>query len=215
MLTLKELQLEYLDLYMMHWPVRMKKGSVGFKPKNLTETDIGSTWRAMEAAYDAGEARAIGVSNFSRKKMNDLLQIARVPPAVNQVECHPMWQQPQLHQFCASHGIHLSGYSPLGSPGTEGIKGDDVLIKASSDQHGGRETGEDSGSGGPSVGPPSWSQCPPQEHKRDQNQRKLGRLRLVHPGIFNGQERLNKGNVFVHETLGFYKTIEQLWDGEL
>ena len=92
----------------IHWPVRMKKGSVGFKPENLTETDIGSTWRAMEATYDAGKAKAIGVSNFSMKKLNDLLQYARVPPAVNQVECHPQWQQPQLHQFCASHGVHIS-----------------------------------------------------------------------------------------------------------
>ncbi|XP_054782783.1 NADPH-dependent aldo-keto reductase, chloroplastic-like [Prosopis cineraria] len=108
--TLKELQLDYLDLYLIHWPVRMKKGSVGLKPENLaeTKTDIASTWRAMEAAYESGKARAIGVSNFSTKKLNELLQIARVPPAVNQVECHPLWQQPKLHEFCASHGVHIS-----------------------------------------------------------------------------------------------------------
>ncbi|GFQ06301.1 aldo-keto reductase family 4 member c9 [Phtheirospermum japonicum] len=73
----------------------MKKGSVGFKPENLVATDITSTWKAMEAQYDAGKARAIGVSNFSSKKLSDLLDIARVPPAVNQVECHPSWQQPK------------------------------------------------------------------------------------------------------------------------
>ncbi|KAK7250962.1 hypothetical protein RIF29_33772 [Crotalaria pallida] len=68
------------------------------------------------ALYDSGKARAIGVSNFSSKKLQDLLDLARVPPAVNQVELHPAWQQPKLHAICESKGIHMSGYSPLGSP---------------------------------------------------------------------------------------------------
>lgn len=88
--------------------MRFKRGSVGFKPENLTVTDIPSTWKAMEALYDSGKAKAIGVSNFSSKKLQDLSQIARVIPAVNQVECHPGWQQPKLHSFCASKGIHLT-----------------------------------------------------------------------------------------------------------
>lgn len=86
----------------------MKKDSVGFKPENLTQPDIPSTWRAMEALYDSGKARAIGVSNFSTKKLGDLLEIARVPPAVNQVECHPSWDQSKLRAFCKSRGVHLS-----------------------------------------------------------------------------------------------------------
>lgn len=86
----------------------MKKGSVGFKPENLTGIDIPSTWKAMEVLYDSGKARAIGVSNFSTKKLEALLEVARVPPAVNQVECHPLWQQPKLHNFCKSKGIQLS-----------------------------------------------------------------------------------------------------------
>ncbi|XP_061339806.1 NADPH-dependent aldo-keto reductase, chloroplastic-like isoform X3 [Gastrolobium bilobum] len=115
--TLQDLQLDYVDLYLIHWPFRMKKGTVGFNTENLEQPDIPSTWRAMEALYDSAKARAIGVSNFSSKKLQDLLEIARVPPAVNQVECHPAWQQQKLHAFCESKGIHLSGYSPLGSPG--------------------------------------------------------------------------------------------------
>ncbi|RDX65302.1 NADPH-dependent aldo-keto reductase, chloroplastic [Mucuna pruriens] len=115
--TLQDLQLDYLDLYLIHWPVRMRSGSVGFQKEYLEQPDIPSTWRAMEAVYDSGKARAIGVSNFSSKKLQDLLDIARVPPAVNQVELHPGWQQQKLHAFCESKGIHLSGYSPLGSPG--------------------------------------------------------------------------------------------------
>ncbi|KAI3474128.1 hypothetical protein Pfo_028916 [Paulownia fortunei] len=109
--TLEELQLEYVDLFLIHWPVRMKKGSVGFKPENLVASDIPSTWKAMEALYDSGKAR-----------LGDLLDIARIPPAVNQVECHPSWQQAKLQEFCKSKGVHLSGYSPLGSPGSLWLK---------------------------------------------------------------------------------------------
>ncbi|KAH6768912.1 oxidoreductase superfamily protein [Perilla frutescens var. frutescens] len=69
--TLSDLQLDYVDLYLMHWPVSMKKGSVGFEPENLTKVGIPSTWRAMESLCDAGKARAIGVSNFSSKKLVD------------------------------------------------------------------------------------------------------------------------------------------------
>ncbi|KAK4268716.1 hypothetical protein QN277_025330 [Acacia crassicarpa] len=215
--TLKELQLEYLDLYLIHWPVRMKKGP--FQPENLTETDIGSTWRAMEAAYDAGKARAIGVSNFSRKKLNDLLQIARVPPAVNQVECHPQWQQPQLHQFCASHGVHISGYSPLGSPGTASLKGDvlkNPVINTVAEKLGktpaqvalrwGLQAGH-------SVLPKSTSETRIKENLDvfdwsipEDLMAKFSEIK---------QERLIKGTGFVHEKFGFYKTLEELWDGEL
>ncbi|XP_052723928.1 NADPH-dependent aldo-keto reductase, chloroplastic isoform X5 [Vigna angularis] len=105
--TLRELKLDYLDLYLIHWPVSAKDGK-------LTKPDIPSTWRAMEALYNSGKTRAIGVSNFSVKKLQDLLNIANVPPAVNQVELHPSLQQPKLHAFCESKGVHLSGYSPLG-----------------------------------------------------------------------------------------------------
>lgn len=91
----------------MHWPVRLKKGSASFDPENLVQPDIPCTWRAMETLYDSGKARAIGVSNFSTKKLSDLLDVARIPPAAVQVECHPSWQQGKLHSFCKSKGVHL------------------------------------------------------------------------------------------------------------
>ncbi|KAL6616371.1 hypothetical protein ACP70R_038641 [Stipagrostis hirtigluma subsp. patula] len=116
--SLNDLQLEYLDLYLIHWPFRLKKGTTFDNPENFVPPDIPATWGAMEKLYDAGKARAIGVSNFSSKKLSDLLAVARVPPAVNQVECHPGWQQTKLRSFCQSTGVHLSAYSPLGSPGT-------------------------------------------------------------------------------------------------
>jgi diketogulonate reductase-like aldo/keto reductase len=84
----------------------MKKGS-SFGAQNVIPSDIPATWAAMEGLYDSGKARAIGVSNFSTKKLEDLLAVARVPPAANQVECHPVWQQAKLRDLCASKGIHL------------------------------------------------------------------------------------------------------------
>lgn len=98
----------FLLLLKIHWPVSLKKESPKPTPEMLTKPDIPSTWKAMEALYDSGKARAIGVSNFSSKKLKDLLNVARVTPAVNQVECHPVWQQQGLHELCKSKGVHLS-----------------------------------------------------------------------------------------------------------
>ncbi|KAG2618843.1 hypothetical protein PVAP13_3NG141347 [Panicum virgatum] len=117
--TLKDLQLDYLDLYLIHGPFRIKKGTT-MSPENLIPTDIPATWGAMEKLYDSGKARAIGVSNFTCKKLEDLFAIARVHPAVNQVECHPVWQQDKLRKLCQLKGVHLSAFSPLGSPGVNG-----------------------------------------------------------------------------------------------
>nr|XP_051226705.1 aldo-keto reductase family 4 member C10-like isoform X2 [Lolium perenne] len=111
--TLDDLQLDYVDLYLIHWPFQVKKGTE-ISPENFVQPDIPKTWQAMEQLYDSGKARAIGVSNFSSKKLGDLLGVARVPPAVDQVECHLGWQQAKLRAFCRSSGVHLSAYAPLG-----------------------------------------------------------------------------------------------------
>lgn len=124
--SLKDLQLDYLDLYLIHGPIRIKKETT-MSPENFLPPDIPATWGAMEKLYDSGKARAIGVSNFSCKKLEDLLDVARVPPAVNQVECHPVWQQDKLRRLCQSRGVHLSAFSPLGSPGSPGVNGASVL----------------------------------------------------------------------------------------
>ncbi|XP_019459620.1 PREDICTED: aldo-keto reductase family 4 member C9-like [Lupinus angustifolius] len=213
--TLKDLQLEYLDLYLIHWPVRVKPGE--FKPENLDHTDIPSTWKAMEALYDSGKARAIGVSNFSSKKLQDLLEIARVPPAVNQVELHPAWQQPKLRAFCESKGIHLSAYSPLGSPGN--LKSDilqNPVITEVAEKLGkspaqvalrwGLQTGY-------SVLPKSTNEARIKENFDVFNWSIPEDLIAKFSEIKQG--RLLKGTEFVNETCGFYKTIEELWDGEL
>ncbi|MFZ9849540.1 MAG: aldo/keto reductase [Vulcanococcus sp.] len=117
--TLEDLQLDWLDLYLIHWPVAIDP-TVGF-PSSASEVlppspeRLRATWAGMEAALDAGLTRHIGVSNFSVRKLQDLMQHARIKPEVNQVELHPLLQQPDLLAFCRAEGIHLTAYSPLGS----------------------------------------------------------------------------------------------------
>ncbi|XP_030456571.1 NADPH-dependent aldo-keto reductase, chloroplastic-like [Syzygium oleosum] len=217
--TLENLQLDYLDLYLIHWPVSMRKGSVGFKPENLTQPDIPSTWKAMGALYHSGKARAIGVSNFSSKKLGDLLDIAEVPPAVNQVECHPYWQQGKLREFCKSKGVHLSGYSPLGSPGTGSLKSDilkNPVITTIAEKLGktpaqvalrwGLQLGH-------SVLPKSTNEARIKENFDVFDWSIPDDLFCKFSDI--PQVKLIKGTGFVHETLGAYKTVEELWDGEV
>jgi alcohol dehydrogenase (NADP+) len=117
--TLADLGLDWLDLYLIHWPVAIEP-AVGF-PTSASEVlppsaeRLRATWEGMEAALDAGLTRHIGVSNFSIRKLQVLLQHGRIRPEVNQVELHPLLQQPDLVAFCRAEGIHLTAYSPLGS----------------------------------------------------------------------------------------------------
>jgi alcohol dehydrogenase (NADP+) len=113
--TLADLGLEYLDLYLIHWPVLLGKDNDGGNFLPLDEIPIAETWKALERCVDAGLVRDIGVSNFSVKKIKNLLQTARIPPSVNQVERHPYLQNQELLDFCHEKGIHVTAYSPLGS----------------------------------------------------------------------------------------------------
>ncbi len=117
--TLKDLQVDYLDLYLMHWPVAFKP-EVGFPEKeddylSLDEAPLIATWNAMVELQQKGKVKHIGVSNFSKEKLEELLQQTDVIPEMNQVELHPLLQQDDLFNYCSSKGIHLTGYSPLGS----------------------------------------------------------------------------------------------------
>ena len=117
--TLEDLQLDYLDLYLIHWPVAFRNG-VGFPTSDsdylsLEEVPITETWNAMIAAKEQGLVRHIGVSNFSQKKLNDLMSRTAQNPELNQVELHPFLQQPELLAFCRENSIHVTAYSPLGS----------------------------------------------------------------------------------------------------
>lgn len=119
--TLADLQLDHLDLYLIHWPVAIRPGlllpEVASDLIPLEALPIASTWAAMEAAVERGLCRHIGVSNFGMATLHGLLGQARIRPAMNQVELHPYLQQNQLFAYCEAHGVHLTGFSPLGAPG--------------------------------------------------------------------------------------------------
>ncbi|XVF85526.1 hypothetical protein PTKIN_Ptkin17bG0124400 [Pterospermum kingtungense] len=121
-MSLKNLQLEYLDLYLIHWPLKFSKEVSRFPvPKEeVFLIDTKSVWSAMEECQLLGLTKAIGVSNFSSKRLEDILSFAKIPPAVNQVEMNPFWQQKELNQLCKAKGIHVSAHSPLG--GSVGAK---------------------------------------------------------------------------------------------
>ncbi|MEO0348780.1 MAG: aldo/keto reductase [Cyanobacteria bacterium P01_A01_bin.15] len=117
--TLSNLQLDYLDLYLIHWPVALKKGAsfplTSDKLISLKDLPISTTWQAMEALVDDGKCRHIGVSNFSTTKLQALVKTARIKPEINQIELHPYLQQPSMLAFCQENNIYLTAYSPLGS----------------------------------------------------------------------------------------------------
>jgi methylglyoxal/glyoxal reductase len=96
--SLRRLGLEYVDLYLVHWPVR---------------EHFETTWRAMEALLAAGSALAIGVCNFLPSHLDALSAFADTPPAVDQVEHHPRLQRPELKAYCDEHGITLQAWAPI------------------------------------------------------------------------------------------------------
>ncbi|KAF9623300.1 hypothetical protein IFM89_000789 [Coptis chinensis] len=118
--SLRTLQLEYLDLYLIHWPISSKAGEYVFPiPKeDLLPLDIESVWAAMEECQVLGLTKSIGISNFSCKKLEHILSISTIPPTINQVEMSPVWQQNKLREFCQAKGIIVAAYSPLGAKGT-------------------------------------------------------------------------------------------------
>lgn len=118
--TLNDLQLDYLDLYLMHWPVAFRSGLEGFPESDddylsLEEVPLIETWNAMLNAKKQGLVKHLGVSNFSIEKLKGLIEQTEDSPEMNQVELHPYLQQEELLEFCHSNNIHLTAYSPLGS----------------------------------------------------------------------------------------------------
>jgi alcohol dehydrogenase (NADP+) len=134
--ALADLELDALDLYLVHWPVVLRKGVFGPEKASdllpLSEVPLAATWQAMEELVDAGLTRHIGVSNFGPRNLEELLTGARIPPEMNQVELHPYLQQDELIALCRQHGVHVTAYSPLGSldrPASMKGQGDPVLLE--------------------------------------------------------------------------------------
>ena len=140
--TLTDLRTDYLDLYLIHWPVAFKYVDIdpikrGWDNEDIDDSNGGDnidphvsvkeTWSAMEDLVDKGLVREIGVSNFPVSLLHELLCTARIPPAVNQVELHPYLQQSNLVKYCQARGVSVQAYSPLGTPGYKELDEPNVL----------------------------------------------------------------------------------------
>nr|ADB85571.1 D-galacturonic acid reductase 1 [Actinidia deliciosa] len=120
-ISLQNLQLDYVDMYLIHWPVRLTQHvtKTPIPKEQVVPMDMKTVWEGMEECQNLGHTRGIGVSNFSCKKLEDLLSFCKIPPAINQVEMNPLWKQKELVELCKAKGVHLSAYSPLGANGTK------------------------------------------------------------------------------------------------
>lgn len=130
--TLADLQLSYLDLYLMHWPVAYKEG-IGFAQKaeeflTQEEAPVSETWKGLEDCKQLGLVRHIGLSNFNIAKLQEIQDIATMLPEMNQIELHPFLPQQKLVAYCHNHKIHLTAYSPFGSLDRQNKKEDEPRL---------------------------------------------------------------------------------------
>jgi glycerol 2-dehydrogenase (NADP+) len=133
--SLKSLGLDYVDLYLMHWPCPMNPNGNHEKFPKLPDgsRDLDKSWsyiqtyKQMEQLLSTGKTKAIGVANHSKKFLEELLPQVKVMPAANQIENHPQLPQQEIVDFCNEKGIHITAYSPLGSTGSPLMKNETVL----------------------------------------------------------------------------------------
>lgn len=131
--SLKSLQLEYLDLYLIHWPqAYVNNGDLFPKDANgkflYSDVDYVDTWKAFEKLQQEGLVKNIGVSNFNEYQINRIIKECSVVPANNQIECHPYLRNDSVIKFCHSKGITVTAYSPLGSPDRPWAKPEEPIL---------------------------------------------------------------------------------------
>ncbi|XAR53158.1 Methylecgonone reductase [Bertholletia excelsa] len=218
--TLGRLGVEYVDLYLVHWPVRLNPKIEGLRisKEDILPFDMKGTWEAMEECCRLGLTKSIGVSNFGNQKLLKLLENATIPPSVNQVEMNVGWQQQKLREFCKEKGIHVSAWSPLSANGASwgslAVMDSPVLKDIASKR-------------GKSVAQVAlrWIQdqgasCIAKSFNKERmknnldifdwklSEEELGMIREQIP-----QRRAATGHFFVSPN-GPYKSLEELWDGE-
>uniref|UniRef100_T1L0H1 NADP-dependent oxidoreductase domain-containing protein n=1 Tax=Tetranychus urticae TaxID=32264 RepID=T1L0H1_TETUR len=135
--SLTSLGIDYLDLYLVHWPTGFKEGN-GIFPRDeqgkivYSDVDYLETWKGMEDVQKAGLAKSIGVSNFNSQQIDRILANCEIKPVINQIEVHPYLSQQPLINFCKQRGIDITAYSPLGSPDRPGAApGETTLLNDS------------------------------------------------------------------------------------
>ncbi|KAL1356981.1 hypothetical protein HN51_008984 [Arachis hypogaea] len=218
--TLKNLGLEYVDLYLIHMPVRLKPevdGVLEIRKEDLLPFDMKGTWEAMEECQRLGLARSIGVSNFGIKKLTHLLENATIPPAVNQVEMSPTWQQGKLREFCKQKGIHVSAWSPLGAYrefyGINSVMDNPILKDIANSRH----------KSVPQIALRWIHEQGVTPIVRSFNKERMRQNLEIFDWELSKEEsekmcqipqcRMFKGEAFVSEN-GPYKSVEELWDGD-
>nr|GLL32054.1 methylecgonone reductase-like [Ipomoea trifida] len=218
--SLGRLGLDYVDLYLIHLPFRVKDSIEGldFKTENIVAFDIKGTWEGMENCCKLGLAKSIGVSNFTPKKISQLLQNATIPPAVNQVEMSVLWQQSKLLEFCREKGIQVSAWSPLGNNdapwGNPGLLDIPQLKDIAMAKH--KTTAQVAlrwvYQQGACVIVKSFN------NERMKQNLQIFNWKLEEDEIAKIQQipqrRGFKGAEFVHSN-GPYKSVEELWDGDI
>ncbi|XP_060969180.1 non-functional NADPH-dependent codeinone reductase 2 [Cannabis sativa] len=219
--SLGNLQLEYLDLYLIHSPISAKPGRAVFPTdeKDLMPMDFKSVWKAMEECQRLGLTKSIGVSNFSCKKLQNILSFANIPPSVNQVEMNPTWQQKKLREFCSANNIVVTAYSPLGAKGTSWgtnkVWDNEVLVDIARAR--GKTVAQVSlrwiYEQGASVVVKSYNKERLKENLDifdwELTEDDLNKINLI------PQNRTSVCEAFVSPEHGPYKSFEEFWDGEL
>ncbi|CAN0891539.1 NADPH-dependent aldo-keto reductase, chloroplastic [Linum grandiflorum] len=196
--TLKKLRMEYLDLYLVHWPESEFDG-----------LDLESTWAGMERCIELGLCRSIGLLGF-----------ATIPPAVNQVEMHPMWRQNGLREVCKENNIHVSAYSPLGGPGNawgSTAVVESPIIRYIAHKHGASpaQVALQWGlSKGASVIVKSFNSKRIKENM-DAFHLKLDDQEINKIDQILPESKIMRGDFLVNDTTSPYRSLEELWDGEI
>ncbi|XP_031100204.1 methylecgonone reductase-like [Ipomoea triloba] len=218
--SLGRLGLDYVDLYLIHWPLRVNDAAESFEieTENVIPFDMKGTWEGMEECCNLNLAKSIGVSNFTSIKISQLLQNATIPPAVNQVEMSVAWQQAKLLEFCREKGVYVSAWSPLGANGAlwgnPGLLEIPQLKDIAMAKH-----------KSPAQVALRWvyqqGACVivrSFNHERMKQNLQIFNWELEEEELAKIQQipqrRGCKGEVFIHSN-GPYKSVEELWDGDV